>query len=551
MNPTRGDDLPQPWLSTYAGDTAARFAPRYRDALSLFEDAVARAGEAPAIKYFDASLSYSDLDRISDRFAHWLIAAGIEAGDRVALFMQSIPQFVICLVGAWKAGMIAVTVNPMSRPRELRLLLQDSDARVLVTQRDLHRDVACQVLHEFPGVRAVTTSPRDLQWRTDARIFTATDLPADPGIPDLMSLLVEGDGAVASRPRIDSATPAMIVYTSGTTGVPKGAVVSHGGLAFEADLWRAWVGLEDGAPVLGIAPLFHITGIGGHIALAFAAAAPLILTMRFHPDVISEAAFEHQAAFAVGAITAFIAIMNSPQVQPRQLRTLRHVFSGGAPVPTAVAREFARKFDLEIHNCYGLTESTSLAVAVPCGCRTPTDANGALSIGVPVFATDAYVAGDAGQRVSHGQVGEIMLRGPQIVSGYWQRPRETDEALLHGYLRTGDVGCMDEAGWLYLVDRKKDLIIASGYKVWPKEVEDVLYMHPAIREAAVVGAPDSYRGETVKAVISLKPGQTLNEDELVDFCNQHLAAYKRPRLIKVVPELPKTLTGKILRRELR
>ena len=539
---------PRPWARVYPNGDA--FAARFTDALSLLRHAVAQNPDGAALHYFDGTLSYGELDALSDAFAAHLAREAVQAGDRVALFMQNTPQFVVCLVRAWKHGCTGVSVNPMSRGRELRLLLADSGARVIVAQRDLYAEVACEVLADFPGVHAITFNPREWQTRNDPRVFDREDTGVPEGTTDLQAVVQPGTGRVTAR-GAEAADPAMIVYTSGTTGVPKGAVVSHGNLAFNADVWRAFCGLRDGGPILAVAPLFHITGLVGHMAAAFACAAPMILAMRFHPEVVAEAAEEHRAEFAVGAITAFIAMLASPRVTPQQLRTIRLVCSGGAPVPAAVAAEFEQKFGLPVHCGYGLTETTSIAVAVPPGRRAPIDANGALAVGVPVFATDCHIAGDRGERLGPGELGEIMLRGPQVVSGYWKRPQETAEAFLDGYLRTGDVGYMDAEGWLYIVDRKKDMIIASGYKVWPKEVEEVLYTHAAIREAAVIGIPDAYRGETVKAVVSLKPGHDLNEAELEAFCRERLAAYKVPRVVQVLPELPKTLTGKILRRELR
>lgn len=521
------------------------------DTLSLFRLAVRSGAHLPAIHYFDTTISYGELDRLSDVFARQLAHNGVTAGDRVALYMQNIPQYVICLLGAWKAGAVGVSINPMNRGRELRLLLQDSSAKVLVMQRDLYEDVAKQVLADLPGVIAVTTSPREFQTRNDPRLIQGDGLSPCVNTLDLMALLGSTAPEVALRKVAMPDEPAMIVYTSGTTGVPKGAIISHSNMAIDAELWRAWVAVRDGAPILAIAPLFHITGLVGHVGFAFSAAAPLILSMRFHPEVVAEAAQEHKAEFVVGAITAFIAMMNNAQVRPDHLSTLKRIYSGGAPVPAAVAAEFEAKFGVPIRNCYGLTESSSLAVGVPPDCDTPLDANGAFSIGIPVFETDVFIADEAGAPVALGQVGEIMMRGPQILQGYWQRPKETAEALVNGYLHTGDVGYMDEKGWLYIVDRKKDMISASGYKVWPKEVENVIYSHPAVKEVAVVGIPDGYRGETVKAVISLRLGQQLDQNELIEFCKERLAAYKYPRQVEFVQELPKTLTGKILRRELR
>ena len=547
--------LARPWLDHHprADDGVAprAFAPRFVDGLALFRHAVAADAEAPAVHYFDRTLSYRELDDLSEAFAAWLLAQGVGAGDRVALYLQNVPQFAICLLGAWKVGAIGVSINPMNRSRELTLLLGDSGARVLVAHRDLYEETAREVLAGFPQVLAMTTSVRDFQSRNDPRLFTGDDQPPCAGTTDLCEALQRFGGQRVPVITPVPGDPAVLVYTSGTTGVPKGAVVSHANFAADAEIYRCWTGLRDGAPVLAIAPLFHITGLIGHIGLAWAIRAPMILAMRFHPAVVAEAAEQRRAEFVVGAITAFIALMNAPEVRPQQLASLTLVLSGGAPVPAQVAADFERHFGVPIHNCFGMTESTSLAVCTPPGQRGPVDAQGALSVGVPVFATDVRIVDEHDADLPAGSVGEILLRGPQVVAGYWQRPVETAEAFIDGWLRTGDVGYLDAQGWLFLVDRKKDMIVASGYKVWPKEVEDVLYTHPAVREAAVVGANDAYRGETVKAVISLKPGQHADAEALIAFCKARMAAYKYPRIVEIVDDLPKTVTGKILRRSLR
>jgi long-chain acyl-CoA synthetase len=543
-----------PWLASYVeGDKASLFEPRFNDGLTLFRHAVATSGEAPAVHYFDRTLSYAEVDRLSDRFAAWLIGQGVGPGDRVALYLQNVPQFLICVMGAWKAGAIGVSINPMNRARELTLLLEDSQTRVLVAHRDLYEHFARDVLTQFPQVKAVTTSSREFQTRNDPRIFSEDELPPCEGTADLAAILEnQAEGSLIDlRRSAEPDEPAVLVYTSGTTGVPKGAVITHANFANSAELWRAWYQLREGGPVLAIAPLFHITGLAGHVGLAMATCAPLILSMRFHPEVVAEAAQERQAEFVVGAITAFIALMNAPGVYPRQLASLKAVYTGGAPVPASVAAEFERKFSLQVRNTYGLTESTSVAVAVPRSGPAPIDAQGSLSVGIPIFETEASIVGEDGKVLAAGEVGEVLLRGPQIARGYWQRPQETSESFVDGWLRTGDVGYMNEKGWLFLVDRKKDMIIASGYKVWPKEVEDVIYSHSAVREAAVVGMDDPYRGQTVKAVVSLKPGQSLEPDALIAYCKERMAAYKYPRIVEIIDELPKTVTGKILRRALR
>jgi long-chain acyl-CoA synthetase len=277
-----------------------------------------------------------------------------------------------------------------------------------------------------------------------------------------------------------------------------------------------------------------------------------VLGYRFDPRTTVELIRHWRPTFTVAAITVFIALMNEESLQPEDLESLRTVYSGGAPIPPSTANAWEQRFGTWIHNAYGLTETTSPSHATPLGRHSPVDdRTGALSVGTPTFNTIVKVVGDDGQELPPGEIGEFVTSGPQVVSGYWEKPEETAHAIPDGELHTGDVGFMDDDGWFYIVDRKKDQINAAGYKVWPREVEDILYEHPAVREAAVVGAPDEYRGETVKAFVSLKPGQTAEPDEIIAFCKERMAAYKYPRQVELIDELPKTVTGKVLRRELR
>ncbi len=530
------------------------FKARFTDMLSMFHHALAQAPQKPAIHYFDASISYTELDVYSDQFAQELVRLGVAQGDRVALYMQNIPQFIICCLGIWKAGATGVTINPMNRSRELKLLLEDSQSRFMVLQNGLYNSVARRVLSELPDVIAIVTSAREFQKRNDSRAINTDDDGACDGAIALADIL-NNDLISRHTPALQKSAqpnnPAMLVYTSGTTGVPKGAIITHANMASDAEIYRAWVAIKDGSAIMGMAPLFHITGLIGHLALSFACVSATVLINRFHAEVLAEAVDEYQPEFVVGAITAFIALMNNKQVLASQLQSLNRVYTGGAPVPAVLATQFQEKFGLSLRNCYGLTESTALAISVPPTMATPVGPDGAFSISIPVFCTDAYIADENGSALPPGEVGEIMLRGPQIVPGYWNKPEETQEAFKDGYLKTGDIGYMNEQGWFFLIDRKKDMINASGYKVWPKEVEDIIYSHPAILEAAVVGVADAYRGETVKAVISLKPNYELKDTDLILYCKERLAAYKYPRIVEIVDELPKTATGKIMRRFLR
>jgi long-chain acyl-CoA synthetase len=358
----------------------------------------------------------------------------------------------------------------------------------------------------------------------------------------------EAPPAVALRPD----DIAFLVYTSGTTGLPKGAMNSHANVVFNAQVYRDWIGLRDGVGVLGVAPLFHITGLVGHLLTAMITASAVTLAYRFEPGVMLDAAAERRPGFTVAAITALMAMMNHPRASAAHLASLTKIYSGGAPIPPAVVEAFEAKFGHYVQNIYGLTETSSPTHATPLGMAAPVDpASGALSVGVPVPGARVWIAADDGTPAPVGEPGEIVSSGPMVVSGYWNKPKETAEAMRPDGFRTGDVALMDADGWFYLIDRKKDMINAAGYKVWPREVEDVLYTHAAVREAAVVGIPDEYRGETVKAVVSLKAGASATPEELIEHCRARMAAYKYPRRLEIIDELPKTVTGKILRRDLR
>jgi long-chain acyl-CoA synthetase len=545
----------RPWLKLYPPRVAPDLVADYPDALTVFRAAAARAPEAPAIHYFDTSLSYREIDAQSDALAAALVRRGVTAGDRVALYLQNTPYFVIGMVGAWKAGAIVVPVNPMNRERELGLLLADSRPSALICHDSLYRDVVTRLSPEAGGALPAiifTTSPLDLQTRDDARLFTGMSRLACAGAEDLGATIASHCGENAPARTLQPDDIAFLVYTSGTTGLPKGATNSHANVVFNAQVYRDWIALEDGVGVLGVAPLFHITGLVGHLLTAMITASAVTLTYRFEPGVMLEAAAERRPGFTVAAITALMAMMNHAEAARSHLASVTKVYSGGAPIPPAVVEAFAGKFGHYVHNIYGLTETSSPTHATPLGVAAPVDpASGALSVGVPIPGARVWIAADDGTPAPVGEPGEIVSSGPMVVGGYWNKPEETARAMRPDGFRTGDVAFMDADGWFYLIDRKKDMINAAGYKVWPREVEDVLYTHPAVREAAVVGIPDDYRGETVKAVVSLKAGAVATPDELIEHCRARMAAYKYPRRLEIIDELPKTVTGKILRRELR
>ncbi|MEA2383895.1 MAG: long-chain acyl-CoA synthetase [Solirubrobacteraceae bacterium] len=542
----------RPWLALYDKAAPPEIELEHRSALAMFADAVGRAGDRAAIRYYDAELTWSEVDRLSDALAVSLHELGIEPGDRVGVYLQNVPQFLIAMVATWKAGAIMVSINPMYKARELREILEDSGATALVALEALYGDVAAGVVGDTDVRVVVTTSPLDFLDGDAPAALADVERHRHDGTSDLLELARAHAGQTPAP--VDSGPDdiAFLTYTSGTTGPPKGAMNTNRNVVFNAQVYRDWMRLTEDDSVFGAAPLFHITGLIGHAAVAMLVPMPLVLFHRFDPGVALEQAERHRPTFTIAAITAFIALLHHRDAATRDLSSLAKVYSGGAPIPAATVETFEKTFGSYIHNIYGLTETTSPSHAVPLDRRAPVDeSSGALSVGVPVFNTVVKIVGEAGEELPPGEVGEFVTSGPQVVPGYWQKPEETEHALPGGALKTGDVGFMDEDGWFYLVDRKKDQINASGYKVWPREVEDVLYAHPAVREAAVVGVPDEYRGETVKAFVSLKDGESADEGELIAFCKERMAAYKYPRQVEIIAEVPKTATGKILRRELR
>ena len=545
----------RPWLGLYQPGQPADITPACGDALAMWRGGAGAAGAAarPFLYYFGTAVTGAAVDADSDALAAALAARGLRRGDRLALFLQNVPQFVIALLAAWKLGAIAVPVNPMLKERELRYVLADSGARAVISLQDLWNSVGARAAAGTEVTVAVTTSPLDyLEDDQVPPVLAGVSRLATPGAADLGDLLREHAGQRPDPVALGPDDVALLTYTSGTTGEPKGAMNTHGNVVFNACAFRQWMSLTPRDVVLGGAPLFHITGLIAHVAVGMLVPMPVVLGYRFEPATIIRLAERYRCTFTVMAITAFTALANDPSAAGADLSSLTKAYSGGAPIAPSIVERFEREVGPYIRNVYGLTETTSPSHAVPFGRRAPVDqASGALSVGVPVFNTVARIVDDDGKELPPGEAGEIATSGPMVVPGYWNRPDATARTLPGGELRTGDVGFMDRDGWFYLVDRKKDMIVASGYKVWPREVEDTLVRHPAVREAAVIGVPDAYRGETVWAYVSLRPGASATPEELTAFCRAELAAYKYPRRIEVLPDLPKTPTGKLLRRELR
>lgn len=541
----------KPWLSSYSSKVPANVEVQFRSIGEAWQARVAQAPDETAVIYFDTTYSAACVDEMSDALAVALTARGLQKGDRVGVQLQNTPQFSITLLALWKLGAIGVLINPMYRGREFQRLVQNSGAVGLIVDDSLY-ETAKHDVQNFDVEWIITTSSLDLQDRNDSRIFEFTDKRQPSPDGDLVSLIGEFSGETPRPVDISPDDIALLTYTSGTTGPAKGATNTHDNLLYIAATNQKWLDFQQGDVMFAVAPLFHITGVGAVNTTALLHGGCLLFANRPHPEIILELFQEHQVDFIIGSITVFNAMYQVEFATPAHLKSAKALYSGGAPIPPATVTAFEEKFGKYIHNIYGLTETTSATVAVPLGQRADVDpASGSLSIGIPLSNMSASIVDLEGSPVPPNTQGELELSGPQVVPGYWNNQTATEHTLPKGRLRTGDAAIMDERGWIYLVDRLKDQINVSGFKVWPREVEDALYEHPAVYEAAVVGEEDSYRGETVVAYVSLQNNQTVDQQKLIEFTKERLAAYKYPRRIYFLDDLPKTETGKIRRKALR
>jgi long-chain acyl-CoA synthetase len=458
---------------------------------------------------------------------------GIVKGDRVAYFLQNSPQLVTAFYGALKAGAVVVPCNPMYRAGELARQLADSGARALVCDAEL-----LPVVQQARGSTALET------------------VVVVGGTGDEVSFerLVDSGEPLGRLPGVRPASDlALLCYTGGTTGEPKGAMLTHRNMVVNAAQFSRWYGYVDGREVFVAAlPLFHIGGIAGTMSVPISVGGTLVLFRRFNARGALQAVQDYGATRFLGVPTMYIAALNLENARSYDLSSLSHSRTSAAPLPAAVKRAFDALVGREVLiEGYGLTETAPLTHA------NPVHRAKEGSIGVPLPGTDARIVDpEEGTRVlPRGRVGELVLRGPQVMRGYWGRPAETADAIRDGWFHTGDLARMDDEGYFYIVDRKKDVINAAGFKVWPREVEEVLYRHPSVRLAAVVGAPDSYRGETVKAVVVLREECRESEEatrrQLLELCRAELAAYKLPRILEFRASLPVSAAGKLLKRELR
>ena len=548
----------KPWLERYPEFMSKVLRVPEGSTLGEFMRSAEKFPNDPCLMYFDKVLSYKEVRDMALALSGELGKMLLGPGDRAFIVMQNIPQEVIAFLAVWMRKAIAVPVNPMYTAKDLGLLMDDCTPRLVICQDNLYEEKVKAAVNTRKGLGVITTSPLDLlddKAEVPKQLKDTKKLHPSDTI-DFMELIKAGSGKPVEVLEPSGADLAYLIYTSGTTGPPKGAMVSNRNILANVMNYEAYCRLDRSDVVLGVAPLFHITGTEAHLAIAFHLGIPVVLFHRFDADDVLRLIDKYGVSFIVAAITAYIALLNNPNRKIYKTHTLTKTWSGGAPVSDAIVKKMQDGMNIKIHNVYGLTESTSPLTLIPNGMIGPIDEEtGAFTVGLILPGHEAKIVDveDPSKEMPPGQEGELVVRGPVLVSGYWEKPEETAHAIRDGWFFTGDVAKFDELGWCYLVNRKKDLINVSGYKVWPRDVEDVLYKHPAVKEASVVGVPDEYRGETVKAFVTVTQEYAgkVTPDDLISFCKEKMAAFKYPRIVEILDELPKTITGKVLRRELK
>ena len=542
------------WHRSYAPGVPAELVPEKITMAEVLRRTAARFPERTAFYFLGRKISFRELEALVNRFARALAALGVRAGDKVATLLPNIPQHVIANHACYRLGAVTVMNNPLYSERELEYQLSDSDARFLVTldlllpralklrpATKVETVVACHINDYLPF-------PKKQLYPLVRRKMYRKILPA-AGVHTFLELISQyPDDPVPIEARWEET--AALLYTGGTTGASKGAMLTHANICGVVQQFRAWFpDLKDGEDTLmGVYPIFHSAGYSVSQNLPIWGGWTSIMIPRPEPGIIIEMLKTCRPGFLPGVPTIFTGLLGREAFRKMDLSFIKGFFAGAAPLAPETIRQLRELTGKEIYDVYGLTENTAFATCTPWkGVARPG------TVGVPLPSTDLKIVDlETGQQeLPAGQAGEICIKGPQLMTGYYQKPEETKNALRDGWLHTGDIGLLDEAGHLVLVDRKKDMIIAGGFNIYPKEIDEVLFSHPRILEACAVGVPDEYRGETVKAFIVVRPGQTLTEEEIIAWCRERLALYKVPRRIAFLEALPKSAVGKILRRELR
>jgi long-chain acyl-CoA synthetase len=537
----------KPWLKHYDYwvPEVANFArqPIYQ----ILNLAAAQFNDRPAIVFLDAKLSFGELKQQADKLATALTRLGVGKGDRVGIMLPNCPQYLISFFAIVRLGAIVTNVNPIYTPREVELVARDSGMRAMITLDSL----AGTVLGVQPGTRIehiITTSITEYSANPEtvsapAGTLSFSELVASINTPELPHVEIDAQEDVAA-----------LVYTGGTTGVPKGAMLTHYNLyaaAVQCTLWGGPFVRRGEDRFLLVIPYFHVYGLVVGVLFGVWQGAMQIPIAKFDANLLLKAIKDYKPTYFPGVPTLFISLLNHPDAQTSGLDRVQRFNSGSAPLPIEVIEQFERLSGAMLFEGYGMTETAAMATSTPTLAKRKPG-----SIGLPVTGTECRIMDleSGNHEVAQGEEGELCIRGPQVMKGYWNKPDDTADAIRDGWLYTGDVARMDEDGYFYIVQRKKDLILVSGFNVYPTEIEEVLFTHAAVKEAAVIGVSNQYRGEAVKAFIVLKEDvQAAPElaEELTEYCRGRLARYKVPSIIEFIGSLPKSAVGKVLRRELK
>ena len=547
----------RPWLKVQLDGRYSFPQPEQRPLYALLTDSAKLHPDNLCIHYQGRDFTYSQVDDISSRFAAALVSLGVKPGDRVAIFMPNIPQLVFAYFGVLKVGGIVVMCNPVYKERELEFQLRDSGAEVAVATRnvakglDLYQSLeACRPRLSLRHV--IATSLTDYLPPLKKRLAGLAGIKDVPRADTLdFAKLVQANGPVSAYAQVDPAGDvAVLQYTGGTTGVAKGAMLTHYNLVSNAVYAAMLFPVTEKDVSLCALPLFHIYGMTAAMNVALAVGGRVVLLPSFHVEEVMKTIQKLRVTLFSGAPAMYIAVNSKPNANRFDLRSVRACVSGGSALAPAVRRKFMSLTGGNVVEGYGLSETSPVTHVNPLTKGAVKEG----SIGPPFCGTDARIVDleDSDEVLGVDQVGELAVRGPQVMKGYWRQESETKAVLKDGWFLTGDIAKMDGDGYFYVVDRKKDMVNVGGFKVYPREVEDLLFEHPDVREAGVVGVPDEFSGEAVKAFVVLKdPSMKVTEQDIIDFCEKRLAKFKVPRKVEFVDELPKTLIGKVLRRKLR
>lgn len=547
----------KPWLRFYPPNIPLDIKVTDETLPGLLRDSARRYPDQTALVFYGHKTSYRELDEATDRFALRLLAGGLKPGDRLALLLPNSPQFVIAYYGALRAGAIVVPCNPLYVERELEQQLRDSGAKILVTLTLFYKLVKA-VAPKVGLEKIIVGNIKDFFPPALKLLFTALKEQKEghrvaldgPNTVSWEGFLASGaDQPAVYLPEVKADDVALYQYTGGTTGTPKAAVLTHRNLATNARMCWAWLG--DGprgtATTLAVVPFFHVYGMTGALNLTIYSAGTLVLLPKFVPTDVLKAIHKYHPTLFPGVPAMYIALLDHPDVGKYDLSSIEACISGAAPLPVEVQTRFEKLTGARLIEGFGMTEASPVTHGNPVyGHRKEG------SIGLPFPGVRAKIVdlenGDTDLPVD--EIGELVVSGPMVMQGYYNRPGETASTVRDGWLYTGDIARMDADGYFYIVDRKKDMILSNGFNVYPRDVEEVLYQHPAIKEAVVIGAPNTRGDVTVKAFVVLKDGEKATAEEVIEFCRERLARYKAPRLVEFRAELPKTLIGKHLRRVL-